>query len=114
MQASSQRSVRHIRPLRGGAATHMARERSELLTARIDPAVVRSIVARARPSPPSVARERDPDPAKPPAELLRALGDSNALSEAKWASLRSLDRYALSSAAKSSTGRLDDAYREII
>jgi cyclic pyranopterin phosphate synthase len=80
----------------------------------IDPDLVRSIVERARPSPTSIVPEHDPDPEKPPAELLHALGDSKTLSEAKWASLRSLDRYALSNAAKSATGRLDDAYREIV
>jgi cyclic pyranopterin phosphate synthase len=80
----------------------------------IDPHIVRSIVARALPSSTPTTPQPDPDPAKPPAELLRALGESESLTDAKWASLRSLDRYALSHAAKSSTNRLKDAYQEIV
>jgi cyclic pyranopterin phosphate synthase len=80
----------------------------------IDPDLVRSIVARALPSSTATTPRSDPDPAKPPTELVRALGDSRSISDAKWASLRSLDRYALSNAAKSSTDRLEEAYREIV
>jgi len=93
-------------------------DRMALVTAgafsTVDPELVRSIVGHAAPSPMEVEPRADPDPDAPPPELLRALSDARALTQAHWASLRPLDRYALVAAAKGPEGRLQQAYDEIM
>jgi cyclic pyranopterin phosphate synthase len=94
-------------------------DRMALVTAgafsTVDPELVRSIVAHAAPSPMEVEPRLDPDPDAPPPDLLRALSDTRALTQARWASLRPLDRYALTAAAaKGPEGRLQQAYDEIL
>ncbi len=82
--------------------------------AEVDPELIRSIVARASPAAVPIEPRSDPDPAKPPTELVDALGEKKPMSGMRWASLRPLDRYALSRAASSSGSRLERAYDEIV
>jgi cyclic pyranopterin phosphate synthase len=99
-------------------------DRMALVTAgaieTIDPELVRSVVARALPASVAIEPKSDPDPQKPPANLLDALGQAKALTdqakltETRWASLRSLDRYALLSAVRGKPERLHQAYNEIL
>jgi cyclic pyranopterin phosphate synthase len=86
----------------------------------VDPDLVRLILARVAPSrvtgEPKVAAtpKKEPDPERPPVDLLHALGHPQALTQTRWASLRPLDRYALSSAVKGPSNRLQRAYEEIV
>jgi cyclic pyranopterin phosphate synthase len=80
----------------------------------VDPELVRSIVAHAGPLAVETSPRPDPDPESPPEELLHALSHPKELTRARWASLRPLDRYALSTAARGPEARLHQAYTEIL
>jgi len=80
----------------------------------VDSELVRSIVERAGPPAVETSPRPDPDPEAPPEELLQALSHPKELTRARWASLRPLDRYALSAAARAADQRLHQVYAEIL
>jgi cyclic pyranopterin phosphate synthase len=80
----------------------------------VDVNTVRAVTARAHPTSVPASPRRDPDSQTPPRPLVDALGESRALTEARWRALRALDRYALDRALTVAPSQLASVCDEIL
>jgi cyclic pyranopterin phosphate synthase len=79
---------------------------------RVDGAIAAALEA-AVPAPDSIEPQPEPAASSPPAGVVASLGPARPLDDARWGSLRALDRYSLVKCA-SRTDKLAKAYDEIV
>jgi len=72
-----------------------------------------AVLDRAAPGPARIDRVPEPDRGSPPPDVVRALGPSRPIDEARWQALRPLDRYAFAKCA-AKPEKLARAYDEIV